>query len=247
MTEPAPPASDAGRSASYPTPNSPEDQARRVQLLSTEHWSLLATRTMSWNEAFSRTNTFLSTLSAGTVALALAGPAMAFESAFTLFALVILSVILFLGVATYVRLTQVNNEDLYWVYGMNRIRGAYKRMVPGIEHEFITGSTVDAAGFARTFGAVDVTTSSSILHLLITTPAVVGVISSVVFGVIVGLLVSQLGTSELVAVAGGGAGALLGIGLMVRYATREQRKYIQRMSSLNDDHEGDSERVAAAR
>lgn len=242
MTEPG-----VDRVAGFPTPNSPEDQARRVQLLTTEHWSLLATRSMSWNEAFSRTGTFLSTLSAGTVALALAGPAMAFGSAFALFALVILSVVLFLGVATFVRLTQVNNEDLYWVYGMNRIRGAYKRMVPGIEHEFITGHTVDAAGFARTFGAVDVTSSSSILHLLITTPAVVGVISSVVFGVIVGLLVSQLPTTELVAVAAGATGALLGIGLMVRYATREQRRYIQRMSSLNDDRDDDIDEVASAR
>ena len=245
MTEHSP---GSTRAASYPTPSSDEDHAHRVQLLTTEHWSLLATRSMSWNEAFSRTSTFLSTLSAGTVALALAGPAMTFGAAFALFALVILSVILFLGVATYVRLTQVNNEDLYWVYGMNRLRGAYARMVPGIEHEFITGHTVDAAGFARTFGAVDVTSSSSILHTLITTPAVVGVISSVVFGVIVGLVVSQLGVSELVSVAAGAGGALLGIAMLIRYATREQRKYIRRMSSLNDDHEeGAIDRVATAR
>jgi hypothetical protein len=203
---------------------------------------------MSWNEAFSRTSTFLSTLSAGTVSLALAGPAMTFGTAFTLFAFVILSVILFLGVATYVRLVQVNNEDLYWVYGMNRLRGAYARMVPGIEHEFITGHTVDATGFARTFGAVDVTTSSSILHMLITTPAVVGVISSVVFGVIVGLLVSQLPVSGFASVGAGAAGAVLGIAVLIRYATREQRKYIKRMSSLNDEHDdGAIDRVAAAR
>ena len=44
------------------------DTNRRAQLLSTEHWSLLATRSMSWNEAFSRTGMFLSTLSAATVA-----------------------------------------------------------------------------------------------------------------------------------------------------------------------------------
>jgi len=83
MTEHLP---NSTRVASAPAPNDPDDQARRVQLLSTEHWSLLATRSMSWNEAFSRTNTFLSTLSAGTVALALAGPAMLFGSAFALFA-----------------------------------------------------------------------------------------------------------------------------------------------------------------
>ena len=244
MTEPLP---SATRVASLPAPDSPEDQARRVQLLSTEHWSLLATRSMSWNEAFARTGMFLSTLSAGTVALALAGPAMSFGSAFALFALVILSVVLFLGIATFVRLTQVNNEDLYWVYGMNRIRGAYARMVPGIEHEFITGHTVDAAGFARTFGAVNVTTEISKLHALVTTPAVVGVISSVVFGVIVGLLIGQLGMSELAAVAAGIVAALVGIALMLRYGVKEYEKYVARMSSLNDDRDVGLEDVSVSR
>ena len=245
MTEPLP---GASRVASIPSPNSPEDQARRVQLLSTEHWSLLATRSMSWNEAFSRTGTFLSTLSAGTVSLALAGPAMTFGMGFTLFALVILSVILFLGIATYVRLVQVNNEDLYWVYGMNRIRGAYSRMVPGIEHEFITGHTVDAAGFARTFGAINVTTEVSALHALITTPAIVGVIASVVFGVIVGLLTAQVVPNELVAVGAGVVAAVLGITLMLRYGVSEYRKFVARMSSMNDDPDDVAlERVAARR
>jgi len=245
MTEPLP---GASRVASIPSPNSPEDQARRVQLLSTEHWSLLATRSMSWNEAFSRTGTFLSTLSAGTVSLALAGPAMTFGMGFTLFALVILSVILFLGIATYVRLVQVNNEDLYWVYGMNRIRGAYSRMVPGIEHEFITGHTVDAAGFARTFGAINVTTEVSALHALITTPAIVGVIASVVFGVIVGLLTAQVVPNELVAVGAGVVAAALGIALMLRYGVSEYRKFVARMGSMNDDPDDVGlERVAARR
>ena len=243
MTEPG-----VDRVAAFPTPNTPDDQARRTQLLTTEHWSLLATRSMSWNEAFSRTGTFLSTLSAGTVSLALAGPAMTFGMGFTLFALVILSVILFLGVATYVRLVQVNNEDLYWVYGMNRIRGAYARMVPGIEHEFITGHTVDAAGFARTFGAINVTTDVSALHALITTPAIVGVIASVVFGIIVGLLTAQVVASEVVAVGAGIAGAAIGIVLMLRYGVSEYRKFVARMSSINDDPESaDLERIAGAR
>ena len=242
MTEPG-----VDRVAGFPTPNSPDDQARRTQLLTTEHWSLLATRSMSWNEAFSRTGTFLSTLSAGTVSLALAGPAMTFGMGFTLFALVILSVILFLGIATYVRLVQVNNEDLYWVYGMNRIRGAYARMVPGIEHEFITGHTVDAAGFARTFGAINVTTQVSALHNLITTPAIVGVIASVIFGVIVGLLTAQVVPSELVAVGAGIVAAIVGIMLMLRYGVTEYRKFVGRMSSINDDPDVGLERVTPGR
>src|SRR5215212_4279884 len=106
-----PPPGTGGRS--YGT--GPLDDPRAPQLLATEHWSLLAQRSMSWNEAFSRTGTFLSTLSAATVALALAGPAMAFGEGFALFALIVLAVTLFLGVATYVRLVQVNNEDILWV------------------------------------------------------------------------------------------------------------------------------------
>jgi hypothetical protein len=43
----------------------------RVQILATEHWSLLATRGMTWNEIFSRTGTFLTVLSATVIALSL--------------------------------------------------------------------------------------------------------------------------------------------------------------------------------
>jgi hypothetical protein len=40
-------------------------------ILATEHWSLLGTRSMIWNEAMSRTTVFLTVLSASIVALAL--------------------------------------------------------------------------------------------------------------------------------------------------------------------------------
>ena len=205
------------------------DAAREAQLLSTEHWSLLATRSMSWNEAFSRTGMFLSTLSAATVALALAGPAMQFGSAFPLFALVVLSVTLFLGLATYVRLTQVNNEDLYWVTGMNIIRGAYTKLAPGIEQHFVTGHTIDTDGMARTFGAVDVTSVASPWHMLVTTPAVVAVISSAIAGVIGGLIAGQLSMAlELAVVVGIAVFVLFVVGL-IAWGRRESKAYIARV------------------
>jgi hypothetical protein len=202
--------------------------SRRAQLLATEHWSLLATRSLSWNEAFSRTSMFLSTLSAATVALALAGPAMSFGSAFALFALVVLSVTLFLGVATYVRLLQVNNEDLYWVTGMNMLRGEYTRMVPGIEKSFVAGHTLDVPGIARTFAAFDVTSNASPLHMLITTPAIVGVISSAIAGVIAGLLTLQYGMDHAVAITVGLVVFVAAIVLSLAYGRRESRRYIAR-------------------
>src|SRR4030088_89570 len=76
----------------------------RLQILSTEHWSLLASRSLAWNESFSRAGMFLTTLSGAIVALGLVGGATGFGEAFTLFALVILPVALFIGVATVMRL-----------------------------------------------------------------------------------------------------------------------------------------------
>jgi multidrug transporter EmrE-like cation transporter len=202
---------------------------RRAQLLSTEHWSLLATRSMSWNEAFSRTGMFLSTLSAATVALALAGPAMEFGTSFPLFALVVLSVTLFLGLATYIRLLQVNNEDLYWVAGMNRIRGAYTKLSPGIEDDFVTGHSLDTDGMARTFGAVDVTSSVSPWHMLVTTPAVVAVISSAIAGVMAGLVAGQLSMAVEVALIAGIGVFLVAVVGLIAYGRREANRYITRV------------------
>jgi hypothetical protein len=50
-------------------------------ILATEHWSLLGTRTMLWNERMSRTATFLAVLSAAIVAIALVANATGFGPA----------------------------------------------------------------------------------------------------------------------------------------------------------------------
>jgi membrane protein implicated in regulation of membrane protease activity len=73
-----------------------------AQILATEHWSLLATRTVIWNEAMSRANVFLTVLSAAIIALALLADATGFGPQTTTLALVLLPVVLLLGIATYV-------------------------------------------------------------------------------------------------------------------------------------------------
>jgi hypothetical protein len=224
MERPAPASPDSDRAAT----ESDAELSRRAQLLATEHWSLLATRSLSWTEAFSRSGMFLSTLSAATVALALAGPAMSFGGAFPLFALIVLAVTLFLGTATYVRLLQVNNEDLYWVTGMNLLRGEYSRMVPGIERSFVAGHSLDVEGMARSYAAFDVTSSPSPFHMLITTPAVVGVITSAIAGVIAGLVTIQLGADHVIAVVIGIAVFIAAVLLAIAYGRRESRRYIER-------------------
>lgn len=162
-----------------------DDMARRgqrIQMLATEHWNLLATRSLSWSESFSRATMFLTVLSGAVVALALVAQATAFGDAFVLFALLVLPVVLFVGVATFVRLVEVNNEDVHWVYGMNRLRHAYLDMEPDLAPYFVTGYTDDAAAIIRTYGSHG--TGSPLAHALVTTPATIAFVNAMVAAVL---------------------------------------------------------------
>jgi len=218
------------------TPSAGLDDPRAPQFLATEHWSLLATRSMSWNESFARTSMFLTSLSTATVALALVGSATSFGPEFVVFALVVLSITLFLGVATFVRLSQVNNEDLYWVAGMNRLRGVYARLEPGIEEELVSGTTLDVPGFAMTYGAMQVT-SWAPLHFFVTTPGVVGIICSVLAGVVASLLSIQFGPAMTSVVGIGVVVALVAAILLQVYARRDAAAYLARMIRFHGDPE----------
>jgi hypothetical protein len=223
-------------------PAQPLGSARAAQFLATEHWSLLATRSMSWTESFSRTSMFLTSLSTATVALALVGSATGFGPEFVVFALVVLSITLFLGVATFVRLSQINNEDLYWVAGMNRLRGVYARLEPGIDDEFVTGATLDVPGFALSFGAMQVT-SWAPLHFLVTTPGVVAIVSSVIAGVVGSLLTIQFAPAMTSAV-GIGVVVAIAAGIVFQvYARRDSSRYIARMIRFRGDPEAPPDRA----
>ena len=83
----------------------------RLQILSTEHWSLLASRSLAWNESFTRASMFLSTLTGSIVALSLIGGVDGFNDAFFVVALVLLRVDLFVGIGTWLRIGASNYHD----------------------------------------------------------------------------------------------------------------------------------------
>jgi hypothetical protein len=212
MTHEHPP----GRPPTHATPGASDDAARalRAQLLAAEHWSLLATRNLSWNESFSRAGMFLTVLTGAVVALALVAQATGFSQDFVIFALLLLPVVLFVGVATFNRLNEINEEDVVWVQGMNRIRRGYIELDPGLESYLITGWTEDVDGVLRTFGArgTNPTLRQNLAHALVTTPVMILVINCVVAAVLVGLVLGQLGASM------GGAAAGAAIGFVVAFA-----------------------------
>lgn len=174
--------------------------AARLQILSTEHWSLLATRSMNWNEAFSRAAMFLSTLSGAVVALALAAQMTSFGFGFVVFALVLLPVVLFIGVTTYLRLVDVNGEEVRLVLGMNRLRHAYLDLAPELEPYFITGRYDDEAGFLFTVGAPP-GAQFAYRHGFVTTPGMIGFINALIAAVLTAVVVLQLGLGTPVALA----------------------------------------------
>src|SRR5258705_13810532 len=104
--------------------------ATRLQVLATEHWSLLATRSLTYTESLARVTIFLGVLSGAGIILALVAQADHFGPAFSAIAIFVLSVVLFAGVATISRLNMLNRDDYRWVVGMNRLRNAYLEMHP---------------------------------------------------------------------------------------------------------------------
>ena len=176
-----------------------------MQILATEHWSLLATRAIGWNESFARAGLYLTVLSASVVALALVAQATEFDDRFALFALVMLPVVFFIGVATTVRVAQSSAEDLQWVTGMNRIRHAYLEMEPSLAPYFVTSAHDDEAGFLTTVGAPH-NARMQAGYLLVTTPGMLAVVNSVVGGVFVAVVIHAFGSSTGWAVAVGAAG-----------------------------------------
>src|SRR5438045_4965296 len=131
-------------------PSRPQSEA--LQILATEHWSLLATRALTYQESLGRVNVFLAILSGAVIALALVAQADHFGPAFIAIAIFLLSVVLLSGVATIARLNQLNGDDYRWVVGMNRLRSAYLELHPELEPHFITSPHDDLAGALRTLG-----------------------------------------------------------------------------------------------
>ncbi|HEY5628551.1 MAG TPA: hypothetical protein VIR16_03490, partial [Candidatus Limnocylindrales bacterium] len=76
--------------AEAPVSPAPHPTALRMQVLTTEHWSLLSSRSLAWTETFSRASMYLSTLSGALVALSLVAGIDHFGPVFTTVALVVL-------------------------------------------------------------------------------------------------------------------------------------------------------------
>lgn len=217
--------------ANIDRPTSGLDDPRAVDILTTEHWSLLSTRTLGYQEMFSRATIFVAILSGTVVALALLAQATNFRRETLWFALMLISLTLFIGLATFVRSVAINYEDARWVTGMNLLRRAYLQIVPELEPFFVTGHKPDAE--ARSLGVGSPQRLVNLINSLTTTSGVVAALNSLLAGAL---------ASDLGALSGGGTAlnAALGVGvsllsavLHVRYAARFRESHVPSVGAKN--------------
>jgi hypothetical protein len=178
-------------------------------IAATEHWSLLATRSLIWTEAMSRTTVFLSVLSAAIVALALLANATGFGSQTATLALVLLPVVLFVGVATHSRLLQINREDVELVLAMNRLRQACLRIAPALEPYLSTGHHDDEPGLAASYLLGSPGGLRRWGQFLVNTPTILATVDAALAAAIVVLVARAAQGATTVAVAAGAVAFLV--------------------------------------
>jgi len=169
------------------------------QILATEHWSLLATRSLIWNEALSRASVFLTVLSAAIVSLALLADATGFGPETVTLALVLLPIVFLLGLGAYARLVQINTEEFQLVLAMNRLRRAYIELEPGLEPYFSTGHHDDELGMLTTYMLSRPSRLWMWIHFVVNTPTIVATVNAALAAAMV-VLVLQLANAPFVAV-----------------------------------------------
>jgi hypothetical protein len=197
-----------------------------AQILGTEHWSLIAARSLIWNEAQSRATVFLTVLSASIIALALLADATGFGPQTTSLALVLLPVVFLLGIAAHARLVQINTEELQLVLAMNRLRHAYLQIEPGLERYLTTGHHDDERGVIATY-LLDRPTRQSLGagFALVNTPTIVATVDAALAAAIVVLGLQAAEAPRAVSVAGGVAAFLVVWGVLFRLQLQTLRPF----------------------
>lgn len=181
--------------------------AVRAQLLATEHWSLLASRSTTQSEVLTRISMFLTLTSAGLLSLALVGQATGFTGLFPVFELSVLGFVTLVGVLTQVRVMNVGIEDLMYVIAMNRIRAGYLGLDPGLAPYLMSSPHDDRPGSEQTYfffrnrRHASQFLGSSMVFIAAVNAALAGLLTAAVAGTLTAPATVTVGLGALAAVA----------------------------------------------
>jgi hypothetical protein len=192
----------------------------RAQILATEHWSLLATRSMTWSEIMSRITIHLTVASASLVVLALFAQSSGFGNAFRVMAIGLAAAVLVMGTLTQARVINASVDDSSAIIGMNRLRAAYLEIDPSLEPYFVTSAHDDQQGLMDTYLMGWPRTTFS--HVVASTSIFMTVFNAIVAGALGALVSSAAGAHPaLVAVVG----TVVGLGFIAGELAMGRRSF----------------------
>src|SRR3954454_6208471 len=154
----------------------------------TEHFNLQTARALTVSEANGRASIYLAALSGNLIALAFVGQMSRLGAAFYAFALILLPVLAFVGVVTFLRLVQSSIEDIRCAHGIALLRsfccGVWQIPEPYLVAVSGTGSPVPSDLKKPAPGA---------WQLPLTAAGMVAVVNSVVMAACAGLMLEAAG------------------------------------------------------
>jgi hypothetical protein len=224
-----------------PKAMSPEERQVAALAFTAEHSVLMMALGGVWSASLVRTSLFLGVLSAAGVALGFAAQAGAERSDFIALTVVVLLVVLFLGVTTFVRLVQLQREAVVYIAGQNRIRHFFAESAPTIRPYFILPTHDDPAAMYRSVGTGMNRRPPRfpLLNMIAQTQGIVGVITGAVAASVAGLALSWM--NPLVAWLAAAGALLLTVAVLFAYWQRELGEIqaaIRPMSSTPADEVG---------
>src|ERR1700742_67956 len=177
-------------------------QSAWIGVLTTEHYNLAMLRIATISEANGRASVFLGALSAGLIALGFQGIGHGRSAGTTVFEMLVLSSLAFLGLVAFLRCLEVSIDD--WEFGMRiaQLREVYCDLMPDLTGVLAMTSAMEES-VAMLGGRWQP------FQKMLSVAGSVGVLTSVVFGADVGVLTYGVGASLYVSI---GVGA--GVGLV---------------------------------
>jgi hypothetical protein len=182
-----------------------------VTFATTEHFNLQTARSLTVSEANGRASIYLAALSGNLIALAFVGQMSQLGAAFYAFALILLPVLAFVGIVTFLRLVQSSIEDVAYASRIALLRGFYLQVSPELEPYVVAVSGPPST--ARL--------APSAWQLTLTTAGMVAVVNSVVVAACAGLALEAAGVHSLaISVA---VGAVIGAGAFSLHERHHRR------------------------
>jgi hypothetical protein len=182
----------------------------------TEHFNLQTARALTVSEANGRATIYLAAVSSNLIALAFIGQMSLLGVAFYAFALILLPVLAFVGVVTFVRLVQSSIEDIAYAQRIGLLRSFYLEISPELEPYLVVARRTSAA---TPFDGERLAPSA--WQLTLTVAGMVAVVNSVVVAACAGLVLDAAGVySPAVPIA---VAAVIGVGAFSLHERHHRR------------------------